>query len=433
LVTIFQNEKSTSTLDYVTGWFIKAAQYLRNQSLISNDSTEIITRIAFVSTNSISQGEQVGILWNELFNNYKCVINFAHRTFKWGNEAKGNAAVHCVIVGFSKYNNENKKIFEYQDVTGEPHETIAKNINGYLIEGNNVLLPNRTLPICNVPKMFRGNMPTDGGNLLLTESEYLEFKKNEPHNIKFIKPFISAHEFLNNKKRYCLWLIDANPKELIESKLITERLGKVKEMRLASSKKSTNRLAETPTLFELISQPKTNYVLIPRHSSENRKYIPFGYFSKDEIVADSCLAFPEATLYEFGVISCAIHMTWVKYVCGRLKSDFRYSNTIVYNNFPWPESPTDKQKVAVEKAAQEVLDVRANFPNSSLADLYDPLTMPPALVKAHNALDKAVDLCYRSQPFANETKRIEFLFELYDKYTAGLFVKEKKRKKVNSN
>ncbi len=253
--------------------------------------------------------------------------------------------------------------------------------------------------------------------------------KNEPLAETFIKPFISAHEFLNGKKRWCLWLKGINPNELKNMPLVLDRVSNVRKSRLESKKAATRRLADFPTQFEYISQPETDYILVPLHTSENRKYIPFGFFDSSNIIANSCSLIPNASSFEFGVISSLMHMAWVKTICGRIKSDYRYSGTIVYNNFPWPETPTDKQKQAVETAAQAVLDARLQFPESSLADLYDPNTMPPALVKAHQQLDKAVDNCYRSQPFTSEAKRIEYLFELYDKYTAGLFVKERVKKK----
>jgi hypothetical protein len=273
-----------------------------------------------------------------------------------------------------------------------------------------------------------GNMPLDGGNLLLTDEEKNELLSKEPEATKFIKPLISAREFLNNEKRWCLWLVNAVPSELRKLPLVLERIEKVKQFRLASIAPSTQKFASAPSLFRDKNNPET-CIVVPRVSSENRKYIPMGFFDKTSIISDTCMSIPNGTLFHFGIITSEMHMTWVRYTCGRLESRFRYSKDIVYNNYPWPETPTKKQKETVEKAAQKVLDARAQFPNSSLADLYDPLTMPPALVKAHQELDKSVDLCYRPQPFVNVTKRIEFLFELYDKYTAGLFREEKKGKK----
>jgi hypothetical protein len=424
---VFNGVEGWGVLDYVTAWYIKAAQYMQ-AAIPSREGLGVGTKTAFVSTNSISQGEQVGILWNELFNKYKIKIHFAHNTFKWGNEAKGNAAVHVVIIGFANYDTVEKLIFEYDDIKGEPHEIKASNVNPYLVEGKDLVINSRNKVLCNVPKMSRGNSPYDNGNLILSDDEIGEFLQKEPRAKKFIKELISAKEFLNGKKRWCLWLVNAEPKELRELPYVQERIKKVYEFRINSKGAETRKYAPTSYLFRDLNNPE-HFIVIPRHSSENRKYIPMGFFTKEYIPSDSCMIIANGKLFHFGVLMSKIHMSWVKYVCGRLESRFRYSKDIVYNNFPWPENPTDKQKQAVEVAAQAVLDARAQFPESSLADLYDPNTMPPVLVKAHQQLDKAVDLCYRPQPFVNETKRIEYLFELYDKYTAGLFVKEKKSKK----
>ncbi|MDD3645168.1 MAG: methylase, partial [Bacteroidales bacterium] len=385
-------------------------------------------KAAFVSTNSIVQGEQTSILWEPMLNQYNIKIHFAHRTFKWSSEAKGNAAVYCIIVGFANYDTNNKRIFEYEDIRGEAHEIKAKNINPYLVDAEDLVIKKRTTPLCNVPKMSFGNMPLDGGNLILSDEEKSEFLKIEPNAEKYILPLISAFEFLNGKNRWCLWLVDADPSELKQLPEVLKRVEAVKKFRLNSIAPSTQKFAATPTLFRDRNQPDT-YILIPSTSSENRKYIPMGFFGKDDIANNSCHIIPNGTLFHFGVLMSTMHMTWVKSVCGRLKSDYRYSKEIVYNNYPWPENPTEKQIKAIEEAAQKVLDTRLEFPNSSLADLYDPLTMPPALVKAHNELDKAVDLAYRPQPFTSETNRMGYLFELYEKYTADLFTKEKTKKR----
>ncbi|MFN6213541.1 DNA methyltransferase, partial [Microcystis sp.] len=402
--------KGAGVLDYVTAWYIKAAEFIQN-SLI---------RCALVSTNSISQGEQVGVLWQELYQKYKIKIHFAHRTFSWSNEAKGNAAVHCVIIGFGLEDIDNKRIFDYADIKGEPTERKVKNINPYLVEGSDLVILSRRKTISSVPEINFGSMPNDGGHLILSQSEKEELVKNEPDSEKWIKPLLSAKEFLNNEDRYCLWLTNIQPQELKKSKIIASRVEQVKLTREKSNRESTRKLSNFPTLFGENRQPKTSYILIPRHSSENRKYIPFGFFSPDYIASDSCLFVANADLYLFGILTSAMHMTWVKYVCGRLKSDYRYSKDIVYNNYPFPENITDKQKQTVETCAQTVLDTRVKYPDSSLADLYDPLTMPPDLLKAHQKLDKAVDLCYRPQPFTSELNRIEYLFELYEKLTAPL-------------
>ena len=420
--SVFAEVKGAGVLDYVAAWYLKAAQFIQKTNIYC----------AFVSTNSIAQGEQVGILWQELYNNYKIKIHFAHRTFRWSNEAKGNAAVHCVIIGFGLQDIENKMIFEYLDIKGEPTERKVKNINPYLAEGNDLVILRRTKPVCNIPEMVYGSKPTDNGNLLMTESEKNEYIQQEPYGEKFVTPFISADEFLNNKKRWCFWLKDIQPNEFKNLPLLTKKIQAVKKFRLASKKNSTVQWAEFPTLFTEIRQPNNDYIIIPLHSSENRKYIPIGLFGKDNIVANSCSCIPNATIYHFGMLTSEMHMTWVRYVCGRLKSDFRYANTIVYNNYPFPENVSDRQKQKVEIAAQAVLDTRAKYPDSSLADLYDPLTMPPDLVKAHQTLDKAVDLCYRHQPFVSELNRIEYLFSLYEALSAPL-LKVEKKKRVKEN
>jgi hypothetical protein len=418
IVKEFDNIKGCGVLDYVSGWYIKSAKYIQNTKI----------RVAFVSTNSIVQGEQTSILWGQMLNKYNIKIHFAHRTFRWSNEAKGNAGVYCVIIGFANYDIKDKSIFEYEDIKGEPHEIKSNNINPYLVDADNILITKRTITLCDVPKMFKGSQPTDGGNFLFTEEEKNDFLSLEPKANKYIKQLISAHEFINGEKRFCLWLVDAEPSELKQMPHLLKRIEGVKQMRLKSSKQATVKWAEQPTLFTENRQPKSNYILIPSHSSENRKYIPLGFMTKEDILNNSCLSVPDATLYHFGVLTSLIHLTWVKSVCGRLESRFRYSNEIVYNNFPWPENPSDKQIQTIEEKAQKVLDVRAEFPKSSLADLYSPLTMPPTLIKAHNELDKAVDSAYSKQNFTSEAKRMEFLFELYEKYTSNLFTKEKVKK-----
>jgi type I restriction-modification system DNA methylase subunit len=418
IVQQFDNADGSGVLDYVTGWYIKAAKFIQN--------TEI--KVAFVSTNSIVQGEQTSILWGRMLNKYHIKLHFAHRTFKWSNEARGNAAVYCVIVGFAAHDTTNKIIFEYEDIRGEAHEMKVKNINPYLVDAKDILIEKRRAPICNVPKIVFGNMPNDGGHLLFSDAEKIEFLLKEPKAEKYIKPMLSAYEFLNGEKRWCLWLVNADPKQLKQLPETLKRIALVKEYRLKSTRLATNKLANFPTLFGEIRQPAGKYILIPLTSSENRKFIPLGFFDNNDILNNTCSSINStASIFHFGILQSTMHMVWVKNVCGRLKSDFRYSNEIVYNNYPWLENPTEKQIKTIEEKAQKVLDVRLEFPKSSLADLYDPLTMPPALVKAHNELDKAVDLAYRSQPFTSEANRMVFLFELYEKYTADLFTVEKKK------
>jgi hypothetical protein len=417
IVKQFDNADGSGVLDYVTGWYIKAAKFIQDTKIT----------VAFVSTNSIVQGEQTSILWGQMLNKYKIKIHFAHRTFKWSNEAKGNAAVYCVIVGFANYDTNNKSIFEYEDIKGEAHEIKAKNINPYLVDAKDLLINKSSNPICKVPQMSFGNMPLDGGHLLLSDEEKIEFLNKEPNAKKIIKPLISAYEFLKGEKRWCLWLVGAEPSEVKQMPEVLKRVELVKKFRIESIAPSTQKFASTPTLFRDKNQPQA-FVLIPLHTSENRKYIPLGFFGNGEIANNSCSIIPNATLYHFGVLHSTMHMAWVKSVCGRLESRFRYSKDIVYNNFPWPDNPNVKQIKAIETAGQKILDARLEFPKSSLSDLYDTLTMPPVLIKAHNELDKAVDLAYRSQPFTSEANRMVFLFELYEKYTADLFTKEKPKK-----
>jgi hypothetical protein len=415
---VFANRKGTGVLDYVTAWYIKAAEYIQNTKI----------KAAFVSTNSICQGEQVGLLWSLMFNRYKIKIHFAHKTFSWRNEAKGNAAVHCVIVGFANYDTNNKSIFEYEDIKGEPHEIKVKNINPFLVEGKDITVENRKSPICRVPEMNYGSMPIDEGNLILSDEEKEEALQNEPQISIAIKKYTGGDEFINNKKRWCLWLQNIEPSVLKKSKFIIERIEKTKKFRLSSNRIATNKLAERPMLFGEIRQPSSKYIIIPKVSSENRKYIPIGILEPTTIASGSALIIPNANFFMFGVMTSAMHMTWMKSTCGRMKSDFQYSASIVYNNFPFPQNPNPKQIKAIETAAQKVLKARLQFSNCSLADLYDPLSMPPALVKAHNELDKAVDLSYRSKQFTSEANRMVFLFELYEKYTVDLFTKDKPKK-----
>lgn len=417
-----QGIKASGVMDYVSSWFYKAANYIQGTRI----------KVAFVSTNSITQGEQVGILWQPLISRYGIHIHFAHRTFKWTideKKAKGMriAAVYCVIVGFAAYEPEEKWLFDYETITADPHRLSAKNINPNLVDAPSVLLENRSRPICNVPPMQYGSKPTDGGNFLLTDEEKNALLIKEPESRKFIRPFISAKEFLNGEKRWCVWLVGANPSEIKHLPEIMKIIERVKQFRLASIAASTRNYPHH-TLFRQVTQPLDNYLLVPRTTSENRKYIPLCFFDKDAIVSDTCQAIPNATLYHFGVLTSLMHMDWMRYTCGRLEGRYRYSKDIVYNNFPWPAAPKPEQVKAIEEKAQAVLDARAAFPNSTLADLYDPLTMPPALLKAHQALDKAVDAAYRKAAFASERERIEYLFTLYQQLTAPLILPDKKKR-----
>lgn len=419
VVKQFDGADGSGVLDYVTGWYIKAAKYIQNTQ----------AKAAFVSTNSIVQGEQTSILWGQMLNKYNIKIHFAHRTFKWSNEARENAEVFCIIIGFANFDTVNKRVFDYDDIKGEAHEIKAKNINPYLVDAKDVFIGKRRTPICNVPEISFGSMPNDGGNFIFTDEEKNDFIKKEPKSEKFIKPLLSAREFLNGQKRWCLWLKDANPAELSSLKLVGARVANVKKLREESSRLATQKLAQFPTLFGEDRQPKSDYILIPRHSTINRKYIPMGFFDENSIVSDSCLFVEGANLFHFGIMMSINHMVWIKNICGRIKLDYRYSNELGYNNFPWPENPNYKQIALIEKAAQKVLDIRNEFQNNSLAELYSFKSMPPVLTKAHIELDKAVDLAYRTQPFTSEAYRMEFLLELYEKYTANLFTNVKTKKK----
>ena len=417
VASVFQNIKGVGNLDYVTAWYAKAAQFIQDTRM----------KVAFVSTNSIVQGEQVGILWNVLLNKYGVKIHFAHRTFKWSNEAKGNAGVYCAIIGFAHYDTDVKTIFEYEDISGEPHILRAKNINPYLVDSYDIMLSKRSTPICDAPKINYGSFALDDGNYTLSELDRDEIINECGNSEKLVKPFIGGQELLHSIKRYCLWLIDASPKDVKENRKILERVEAVRKWRSNSNRENTRKLADTPTVFAEIRQPDTNYLAIPTASSENRKYIPVAFLSPDVVASNQLYIVPNVTLYHFGVLTSAMHMAWTKYVCGRLKSDFRYSSGIVYNNFPWAENPTSKQIERIEQCARAVLDTRDMYPDASLADLYSPLAMPPALMKAHQALDKAVDAAYRSTPFTSDSQRMEFLFELYNKYNAQLFDTKKKK------
>lgn len=420
---IFKGVKGAGVMDYVAAWYLKSAQYIKGTKI----------KTAFVSTNSISQGEQVGILWSLLFSNYGIKIHFAHRTFSWNNEARGNAAVHVVIIGFGNFDIKEKRLFEYQDIKGEPHEIKVKNINPYLTEGKDITLGKRVTSISNAPQMNYGSMPNDGGFLLLDENEKNELTSKEPSAAKYIKQFVMGEELINSIPRYCLWLDKITPDELKNQKEISRRVNEVYRIRSESTREATNKLAKFPSLFGEVRQPSTDYIALPRVSSENRKFIPIKILSKEVIAGDKVYTISSSSKYDLGIILSTMHMCWMRTTSGRLKSDYSYSNQLTYNNFPWPDQVTDSQIAKIADAAQAVLDARDQYPNSSLSDLYNPSTMPPPLVKAHESLDKAVDQAYRPQPFTSEAKRMEFLFELYEKYTADLFTKEKIKKpsKVN--
>jgi len=463
--------KGAGVLDFVSAWYLKAAQYIEPLSPRERgwgEGTQRVepspgaarhplpggegkgTRCAFVSTNSITQGEQVGVLWGEMLR-LGVRIFFAHRTFQWNNEARGVAAVHCVIVGFAQGEVTPRRLFDYQDIRGQAHELAAGNINPYLVDAEDVLLPSRSSPICPVPEIGIGNKPIDGGNYLFTTEERDAFIAKEPASAAWFRRWLGSDEFINGWERWCLWLGECPPAQLRAMPECMRRVEAVRQVRLESKSAPTQKLAATPTRFHVENIPSNGYLLIPRVSSERRAVIPMGFIDPDTFTSDSALMSSSATLFHLGVMQSTMHMAWVRTVCGRLKSDYRYSAGIVYNNFPWPEltppspqpspasgrgSDSDKHRVAIETAAQAVLDARAQFPESTLADLYDPLTMPPALVKAHAALDKAVDAAYlaaektagRKLPkLATDAERVAFLFERYQALTSLLPVAKGKK------
>jgi hypothetical protein len=400
---------NASDLDFVAAWYVKALQYMK--------ATKI--ECAFVSTNSITQGEQAPILWNWMFA-HGISINFAHRTFKWTNEARGNAAVHCVIIGFSFHKKARMVLSDYAEIGGEPVPTEVQAINGYLIAAPHCYLVKRSTPICKVQKMGYGSKPTDGGYFLFSKEEMKAFVDKEPEAGKYFRKFTKNNEFINNEYRYCLWLIDCSPDDLREMPLVLDRVKKVREARLKSSAEPTRKAANNPSTFFYVNQPRSQFMILPGISSSSRVYIPIGFLTPDVIAGDNTWIIPNATSYSFGILQSLMHMSWTRVVSGRIKSDYQYSASIVYNNYPWPESPADKRKAAVAAAAQGVLDARAQFPDSWLAALYDPLAMPPVLVKAHKTLDAEVDKCYRKEAFKSELERVEYLFELYEHYCSGL-------------
>ena len=401
LANSFPECKKIGEADYVAGWYAKAAHYIQGMR----------ARCAFVSTNSICQGQSVSSIWKPLFE-MGIHIDFAHRTFRWDSEAKLKAHVHCVIVGFSTATYSGKKILYSTD-----RPQIAQNINAYLLDADNVFVENRSTPLCEVPRMFFGSMPRDGGGFVLTESEKDDLIKNEPLAKKWIHLYLGADEFINNKKRYCLWLVGAAPNELRSCKEVMRRVENVKLFRASSKAAATRKFAETPTLFCQIAQPDTDYVIVPAVSSERRRYIPIGFMGKETIASNLVQIIPNANLYHFGILTSNVHMAWMRAVCGRLKSDYRYSKDVVYNNFPWP-TPTDAQKTKIEQTAQAILDARALYPDASLADLYDETTMPPELRKAHQQNDKAVMVAYGFWGKLNsEPACVAELMRMYQKLT----------------
>lgn len=407
-ISIFGKIKNAKQLDFVSNWFYKSAQFIQNTNI----------DCGFVSTNSITNGEQVATLWTPILE-MGISLHFAHRSFAWHNDAKGKAAVHCVIIGFGQQQRDKKYLFDYATLKSKPNKLTVKNINPYLINIPNIVISSRNQSLSFVSKMLKGSEPTDGGFLLLNFDEQKQLLQNNPELNKWIKPVLGAREFLNNKKRYCLWLVDIGARELKELMKIPEikrRIEGVKQMRLASNAKGTRKKSATPWLFGHISQKESDYILVPRVSSERREYVPMGFFDKKTICSDANLMIPNATLYEFAILTSQIHMDWMRVVAGRLESRYRYSATLVYNNFPFPKI---SDKKPIEKLAQAILDAREiefkKDPQTSLADLYDPDIMPPTLRKAHKKLDKAIDKLYQKEGFKTPLERVKHLFKLYQK------------------
>ena len=389
--------KTAGKIDYVAGWYFKAAELISNQKI----------KCAFVSTNSITQGEQVAGIWKPLMDRFRIHIDFAHRTFRWDSESTQKAHVHCVIVGFSvAENTADKRLYD------NGIEKAVKNINAYLVEAPNVFIESRSTPICDVPKMTTGNRPADGGHLIIEADDYDDFIKREPNAVKYIKKLTGAAEYINNKDRYCLWLVGVSPAELRKMPEVMKRVDACRQDRLNGAP-DRQKLADTPTIFRETFNPDS-YIIVPRVSSENRRYIPLGFLNDTVVPTDSAVIIPEATLYHFGILTSNVHMAWMRAVAGRLKSDYRYSKDIVYNNFPWC-NPTDAQKAKIEQTAQAILDARAKYPDCSLADLYDELTMPIELRKAHQENDRAVMETYGFSKDITESEIVAALFKMYEK------------------
>lgn len=403
----FADLKGSGVLDFVSCWYWRAAKLVRGTNI----------RVGFVSTNSICQGEQVSLLWSPMVNRMGMHIHFAHRTFQWSNEARGKAAVHCVIIGFGANPAERPVIYDYETPVSEPDAQEVEQINPYLVDAPVIFLPNRSTPLCDIPSMRFGSMPRDGGHLILDPHERDALIQSDPEIEPYVLPYVGSREFLNAMDRYCLWLVDVSPDLLQRCKATRQRIESVRQFRLNSKAAATRKFAETPTVFCQIAQPCSDYLLVPGVSSERRVYAPIGFMSPNVVASNLVFVVPDATLFHFGVVHSAMHMAWMRYTCGRLESRYRYSKDIVYNNYPWPTNLSKKDRETIEVAAQVVLDTRTQFTEATLADLYDPLTMPPALLKAHRALDKAVDVSYSRRKFTGDADRVAFLFERYKKIT----------------
>ena len=434
---VFTGIDNAGLLDFVAAWYVKAARYMADappSPLAGEWPGERGLKAAFVSTNSVTQGEQVGALWGWMLAQ-GVKIHFAHRTFAWNNEARGKAAVHCVIVGFGLGDVAEKTLFEYENIKGTAHAVKATNINPYLVDAPDVVLPRRSKPICAVPEIGIGNKPIDGGHYLFMPEEKAAFVQQEPAAAPYFRRWIGADEFINGYERWCLWLGDCPPEKLRAMPEAMKRVQAVKAERLASKSAPTRKLADTPTRFHVENMPTTPYLVLPEVSSERRLFIPMGYEQPETLASNLVKIAPNATLFHFGILTSTMHNAWIRAICGRLKSDYRYSASIVYNNFPWPPlspGPSPAKgggEKAIEAAAQGVLDARTAHPCASLADLYDPLTMPPDLVKAHQTLDRAVDTAYGYKGAATDAARVAFLFGLYQQLTSLLLPEKPTRRR----
>lgn len=409
IAPIFKPMKNGGLLDYVAAWYVKAAKYIHANPKVP---------VAFVSTNSLCQGEQAGVLWPWLL--AKGVkIHFAHRTFRWSNEGRGVAAVHCIIVGFGLQEPKQRILFDYgDDITGEATPILAKNINPYLADAPNVTIERRNKPLCKVPEIGIGNKPIDGGNYLFTPEEKAAFIALEPASERYFRRWLGADEFLNGYERWCLWLGDAEPNELAKLPNAMKRVAAVKKLRAESKSIPTQNLADTPRRFHVEFMPKAEYLVIPKVSSERRRFIPIGFMQPETFSSDLLFIVANATPYHLGILSSSLHNAWMRTVSGRLESRYRYSINIVYNNYPWP-TPNEAQQKAIETQAQAVLEVRAKHSSSTLAEMYDPDKMPVDLSKAHQTLDKAVDAAYAYQGGKEDAARVAFLFGLYQQLVAA--------------
>ena len=394
--------KTAGKIDYVAGWYYKAAEMMQHSNV----------RAALVSTNSITQGEQVAAIWKPLKEMFGIHIDFAHRTFRWDSEASMKAHVHCVVVGFSNNNTTNKIIYDGERLIKANH------INAYLVDAPDIYIEAKNIPICDVPQMLNGGKPTEGGYLILTEEEKNELLQENPLAEKFIRPYMMGKDFILRKTRYCLWMVGASPGDIRKCPKVIERIDNVRKYRLASPKAATQKKAETPMLFDEVRECSSDYIAIPKVSSEKRRYIPMEYLSKNIIPGDKLFMLPSASLYTLGVMTSNVHMAWMRAVCGRLEMRYSYSNTIVYDNFPWP-TPTDEQRAKIELTAQLILDARAKYPDSSLADLYDELTMPVELRRAHQQNDRAVMEAYGFpvKSAFTESQCVAELFKMYQELT----------------